>query len=266
MPAFPSSLRWTLLLLLPLLGGAQLGCKGTPLNLLSLDDDIELGRSVEAEIAANPQEYPILPEQGNEEVYVYIREMTDKILHSGEVKYKDRFPWTVRIIHKDDVVNAFAAPGGFIYVYTGLIKFLDSEDQLAGVMGHEIAHADLRHSSRQLTKIYGVSLLSEILLGQDAELLKQVTTTLLALSFSRDHETESDMASVKYLCPTDWNAAGSAGFFRKIEDQPAPPQFLSTHPNPANRVKNIEDEKTRLACGGDQTYLTRYNQIKALLP
>jgi beta-barrel assembly-enhancing protease len=266
MASLSTSLRWTFLLLLPVLGGTQLACKGTPLNLLSLDDDIELGRSVEAEIAANPQEYPLLPEAGNEEVYLYIRGMADKILNSGQVRYKDRFPWTVRIVHKDDVVNAFAAPGGFIYVYTGLIKFLDTEDQLAGVMGHEIAHADLRHSSRQLTRMLGISLIAEALLGQNAELLKQVTTTLLALSFSREHETESDLASVKYLCPTDWNAAGSAGFFRKIEDQPSPPQFLSTHPNPANRVKNIEDEKTKLGCSGEETYLTRYNQIKDLLP
>jgi len=72
-------------------------------------------------------------------------------------KHKDDFAWQVKIIDDPETLNAFATPGGYIYVYTGLIKFLDTEDQLAGVMGHEIAHADLRHSTRQMTSSYGVS-------------------------------------------------------------------------------------------------------------
>jgi predicted Zn-dependent protease len=246
----------------------MLSCKGklSEFNLLTLEQDIELGRSVEAEIAANPQEYPILPEQGYEEVYQYVRGIARDIIDGGEVKYRQEFPWTIYIINDPNTLNAFAAPGGFIYFYTGLIKFLDSEDQFAGVMGHEIAHADLRHSSRQLTRIMGVSLIAEALLGQNQELLKQVTTTLLALSFSREHETESDLASVKYLCQTPYNAAGAAGFFKKLEGQPTPPEFLSTHPNPANRVENIEGERTRLGCDGEETFMSRYAQIKAMLP
>ena len=61
------------------------------------------------------------------------------------------FDWELKIIHDDETLNAFCAPGGYIYVYTGLIKFLAHEDNLAGVIGHEIAHADLRHSTQQLT-------------------------------------------------------------------------------------------------------------------
>ena len=71
-----------------------------------------------------------------------------------------------RLIDDDKTLNAFCTPGGFIYVYTGLIKFLDSEDQLAGVMGHEIAHAALRHSTRQMTKVYGVQTLLQVATGR----------------------------------------------------------------------------------------------------
>lgn len=257
-----------LLLAFPILSPTWISCKGklSDFNLLTLEQDIELGREVEKEIASNPQEYPILPEQGNEEVYQYVRGIANQIINGGHVTYRTEFPWTVYIINDPNTLNAFAAPGGFIYFYTGMMKFLDSEDQFAGVMGHEIAHADLRHSSRQLTRIMGVALIAEALLGQNQELLKQITTTLLALSFSREHETESDMASVKYLCHTDYNAAGAAGFFKKIEGQPTPPEFLSTHPNPANRVKKIEDERDRLGCTGEETFTSRYAQIKALLP
>ena len=65
----------------------------------------------------------------------------------------------LRIIHDDSTLNAFCTPGGYIYIYTGILKFLDSEDEFAGVLGHEIAHADLRHSTRQMTKQYGVQIL-----------------------------------------------------------------------------------------------------------
>ena len=74
------------------------------------------------------------------------------------------------------------------------------------------------------------------------------------------------MASVRYLCGTEYNAAGSAGFFRKMEGQPTPPVFLSTHPNPANRVKKIDEEKVKLTCSGSQTYNSKYVQMKNLLP
>lgn len=251
-----------------LISVTHLSCKGglDQFNLLSIEQDIELGREVEKEIASKPGEYPILPESGNEQAYTYIRNLKDQILNSGHIQYRNEFPWTVRIIHQDSILNAFCAPGGFIYVYTGLIKFLDTEDQLSGVMGHEIAHADLRHSSRQLTKIMGVSLVIDALLGKDLALLSQIATTLIALSFSREHETESDLASVKYLCPTDLNAAGAAGFFKKLEGTPSPPEFLSTHPDPGNRVTKIENEKIRLGCKGNAVYDARYAAFKALLP
>jgi predicted Zn-dependent protease len=235
-------------------------------NLLPLEQDLQLGLEVEKEIAANPAQYPILPEKGNEEAYAFVRGIAKKILDSGQVKHKDQFNWTVRIIRDDKTLNAFCAPGGYIYVYTGLIKFLDTEDELAGVLGHEIAHADLRHSTRQLTKIMGLSLVAEALLGQQQQQLQQIATNLIALGFSRSHETESDMASVRYLCGTDYNAAGAAGFFRKMEGKPTPPEFLSTHPDPGNRVQKIDGEKTRLACAGPGVKDERMARIKRLLP
>lgn len=235
-------------------------------NLLPIEQDIQLGQEVQKEISNKPTEYPLLPEKGNEQIYQYIRGITTKILNTGKLTYRNEFPWEVKIIHDDKTLNAFCAPGGYIYVYTGLIKFLDSEDQLAGVMGHEIAHADLRHSTRQMSKAMGLTMLTQILVGQKQEELQQLAIGIIGLSFSREHETEADMASVNYLCGTDYNAAGAAGFFRKMEGQPSPPVFLSTHPNPNNRVKKIDEEKAKLTCSGGQTYNSKYVQMKNLLP
>ena len=261
--------RLCLLAALPTLAGC--GGGGGGLNLFSLDQDKQLGAQVNQEILANPREYPVLPERGNEEAYGYIRGITDKILNSGKVEHKDEFAWEVRLIDDDNTLNAFATPGGYIYVYTGLIKYLDTEDQLAGVMGHEIAHADQRHSTRQMTKLYGVQALAALASGsQGGALAGNVLGSLLQLKFGRGMETEADTYSVIYLCPTGYEADGAAGFFRKLEAGGSggqrPPEFLSTHPNPGNRVANIEAQANQRSCGTPSgSGASKHQRIKSLL-
>jgi predicted Zn-dependent protease len=239
---------------------------GAGLNLFTVEQDMELGKQTAQQIANDPQQFPVLPERGNEEIYKYINDITNTILASGKVDYADQFVWEVKIIDQDSVLNAFCTPGGYIYVYTGLIKFLDSEDQLAGVMGHEIAHAARRHSTAQMTKVYGVAALSSVITGNaNPSLLEQIAIGLIQLRFSRNHETDADTHSVIYLCDSGYNAAGAAGFFKKMEGQPTPPEFLSTHPNPGNRVENIEAKAVELGCGTGNTYKERYERMKRLL-
>ncbi len=236
------------------------------INLFSIQDDKNLGLQVSNEIQNASTEYPLLAERGNEEVYRYIRSITNNILNSGNVKHKDDFVWQVKIIDDPETLNAFATPGGYIYVYTGLIKFLDTEDQLAGVMGHEIAHADLRHSTRQMTSSYGVSTLLSVATGNaNPGAVQQILTGLTSLKFSRNHETEADTYSVNYLCNTKYDAAGAAGFFRKIAGSSAPPEFLSTHPSSDGRVKNIESQAAAKNCKPSTTSTTTHNRIKQLL-
>jgi len=245
------------------------GCEFTKktvnkVNLFSIEDDIKLGLQVSQEIANDPKQFPILAERGNEDVYRYIRKITNKILNSGKVVNRNNFKWQVKIIDDIETLNAFATPGGYIYVYTGLIKYLDSEDQLAGVMGHEIAHADQRHSTKQMTKSGALDLLLSAAIGE-REAVKQVVGGIVGLRFSRTHETEADEYSVRYLCGTNYNAAGAAGFFKKIGGAGSPPEFLSTHPNPDNRVEQIEARAKVMGCRGNSTNKTEYNRIKGLL-
>ena len=221
------------------------------LNVFSIEQDKQLGKQVAAEIEGNTAEYPILDSAKNVKAYKYIYGIRDKILNTGKVKYKDEFKWQVRIVDNDEVLNAFCTPGGYIYFYTGIIKYLDNEAQLAGVMGHEMGHADLRHSTRQMTKIYGIQILAAAALG-DQQALAQITTGLIGLQFSRSHETEADRMSVEYLCPTSWPADGGAGFFEKIQagGGGGTPEFLSTHPSPANRIENYHKWAAENNCGG----------------
>ncbi|TVR77253.1 MAG: peptidase M48 [Chitinophagaceae bacterium] len=259
------SLSLSFILMLSL---SMFSCKKGGINIFTLEDDKQLGLQVSEQIASNPSEFPILSESAYPEAYAHINRIMNAVLNSGEVNYRDEFDWQVKIIHDDNTLNAFAAPGGYMYFYTGLIKFLDTEDQFAGVMAHEIAHADRRHSTQQLTRQYGVSTLLGVVLGEDPGLLAEIAAGLVFLRFSRNHERDADKHSVIYLCPTDYNSAGAAGFFQKIEssNSTSPPEFLSTHPNPGNRVTDINEKKVELNCTGEETFQQSYQDFKNSLP
>lgn len=242
---------------------------GGEVNIFSIEDDKTLGKQLEDEIAADPQQYPILDPVKYAKAYEHLGRIVNTILNSGQVNHKDDFEWTFKIIQNDSVLNAFAGPGGKIYVYTGIIKYLDSETQLAGVLGHEIAHADRRHVTDQLTKAYGVSLLLDVVLGKNHGTLADIAANLAFLKFSRNAEAEADKYSVIYLCPTDYGANGAAGFFEKLISQGqagGTPVFLSTHPDPGDRVKAINDEAGTMDCGAENIDKSRYQDFKSSLP
>lgn len=237
------------------------------INLFTVADDRKFGLEVAAEIESDLTKYKILDSSKNVAVYKYIYKVRDNILNSGQVEHKNDFNWRIRVINDDSTLNAFCTPGGYIYVYTGILKFLDSEDQFAGIMGHEIAHADKRHSTRQMTQMYGIQMMLEIVAG-DRDLVKQVSSALIGMKFSRIHETEADLFSVKYLCPTPYNAAGGAAFFEKIQAMGSArtPEFMSTHPDPGNRIENFQANKTELGCTADGKFVNEYKAMVALLP
>jgi predicted Zn-dependent protease len=212
----------------------------------------------------------VLSEASYPLAYQHIRRIRDNILASGELKYGTRFSWEVKIIDAD-VLNAFAAPGGYMYFYSGLIKFLDNEAQFAGVMAHEMAHADRRHSTDNLTKQYGISIMLEILVGDNPNQLAEIAagwaSGLSSLAFSRTNEYEADEYAVKYLKKTDYSPCALGDFFVKMEAQEGntqrPPVFLSTHPSPEDRLEKINEH-----CAGSsgELFATRYQEFQNSLP
>jgi len=244
-----------------------------PFVIFSIEDDKKLGLQTKQQIESDTKQFPILSEKGNEQAYAYLRKITQEILDKGNLTYRKEFAWEVKIIKDDKTLNAFCTPGGYIYVYTGLIKFLDKEDDLAGVMGHEIAHADRRHSIRQIQSQYGIQVLTSVLLGNNPSVMEQLAAqiagTLGGLSFSRDHEREADEFSVRYLSNTQYACNGAASFFEKLlslSQGQEPPQFLSTHPSSSSRVQDINAKADEIKCNkGASNTLTEYQKFKALL-
>lgn len=242
--------------------------------LFSVEDDKTLGLQVSQEIESDPVNYPILSEIDYPEAYAYLNGMKEAILNSSEVDYRNEFVWQLKIIDAD-ILNAFATPGGYIYVYTGLINYLENADDLAGVLGHEIAHADRRHSVKQLEKVYGVQLLLSIVLGNDPSQIEQIAAQIATagstLAFSRDNESDADEFSVKYLADTEYACNGAASFFSKLianGQDTGVPEFLSTHPNPDNRVDDINGHASTVGCSTSpitESGMT-YEEFKLSLP
>ena len=100
-------------------------------NLFTLQDDIALGEQVRAEIESDSSGMELLDSSAYSQIYGYLYSIRDSILYGGEVHYKTEFPWRIRIIKDDSTLNACCAPGGYIYIYTGILKYLEAEDQRA---------------------------------------------------------------------------------------------------------------------------------------
>lgn len=251
------------------------GCdRNNNLSLFSYEEDIMLGKQLNEEILNRPDQYPILNPEQYPQAYQYLSGILEKILESGEVNYQEEFPWQIYIIQDDSTLNAFATPGGYIYVYSGLIKYLEKEDDLAGVLAHEIAHADLRHSTRQLQKAYGLNLILSLALGEGGSVAEQiigkVVGDLSTLSFSRQYEKEADLMSVEYLAGTPYQCDAAKSFFLKLrekeEAQGFVPTFLSTHPNPDNRIEAIENKGAEINCQMQPFDPASYQEFQQSLP
>ena len=242
-------------------------------NAFSVQDDVTLGQQLDEEIRANPSQYPIL---NSVEATRYVQDIANEIISSPQVKYRGTFPYKVQIINDAKTINAFAAPGGYIYDYTGLLKFLDNEATLAAVISHEIAHAERRHSTKRMTKIYGVQIVLDVVLGKNPSQLEQIGANLLTglglLKNSRDDEYEADEYSFKYLQSTKWYPGATIFFFDKVKENQSGgllEELLSTHPMPEDRIKAVEDliKAADLPAPSESNlFAKRYSQFKDTLP
>jgi predicted Zn-dependent protease len=272
-----NSKYFSLLLILILLSGCS---KDGDVNFFSIQDDKDFGSELKKEILSNPSEYPIVDESINPEPYQYIRGMMNQVLESEDIYHSEEFNWEVYIIDRKDIINAFAAPGGKLFFYTGLIDYLNSGAELAGVMAHEVAHSDRRHSTETLTKQYGLSILLSILLGDNPSKLEQIAGELAlatgTLQFSQKHEYEADEYSVRYLASVknqkNYRPGGILGFFNKLKENGQwyssdenPIHFMRTHPPDDKRVDNINTVLEELNNPTGNDFTEEYNNFKNAL-
>jgi predicted Zn-dependent protease len=241
--SLPPAARFRGLVLSAMLASiAAAGCASNPVSgknevsLISEAEELEMGRRGDAEIRREMGVYR------DEDLQRYVSGIGERI---ASVSHRPNLPWTFTVLDIP-AVNAFALPGGFVYVTRGLLAHLGDESELAGVLGHEVGHVTARHVSQQYTRSAGTSLavmLVSIFVPaiQPFGDLANVGLGTLFLKYSRDDELESDRLGVEYAAKAGWDPTGVPRFLTTLSridalSERGIPNWLSTHPNPESRV------------------------------
>ena len=172
----------------------------------------------------------------NARINRYVDQIGQRLAAASE---RPDLPYTFQVV-RDDSVNAFATMGGFVYVTTGLLSTVDNEAQLAGVMGHEIAHITERHALKQMRQA-AVTRGIATAAGVDTNRLVNLGVEFaLKRPGSRSDELEADRKSLQMLAKAGYPPSAMVAFLEKLLDQPSPPSFLSTHPATNDRISAIQ--------------------------
>jgi predicted Zn-dependent protease len=255
-----------LAVLVALTGGCsavQSGQRAAANVVFPVEQEQEVGRQMAAQLQ---QELTFVRDP---QVVGYIQQLGARIVAAAGDDVPEGIEFRFHVVDDDKTVNAFAIPGGDIYVYTGLLKLVDDEAELMGVLGHEVAHVTRRHIAQQLTTQFGLQALTAIALGQNAGLLTQLAAAAASqgalLKYSRDHERDADYVGLKYEADAGWDPRGMMSFFAKMEQLggsgSSMPTFLLTHPAPDERVENAEERIAELGDVPNERGREPYQQL-----
>lgn len=228
-------------------GCATSGFNQGQFNMISIEEEKKLGGEYKAEVDNE------LHAQGkyyqDSLVTPYVNGLGRRLLASApEVK----FAYTFSVVNTK-VVNAFAVPGGHIYIHTGLIAEARNEAELAGVISHEIGHVVARHGSERLSAILAATLVGQILVGAQedeidrllTQLAVQLVTTGGMLAYSRANENEADRIGADIMYRAGYDPRAMVGFFERLHDKKGDMSrfevFISTHPDPRDRQARVKD-------------------------
>ena len=247
-----------------LLAGATVSAAA--ITLVSIEQEIEIGRQ------ANAQLLKQAPELRDPEVSEYIRSIGRRLV---SVAPGPKYPYTFRVLNYREV-NAFALPGGPIWVHQGVLRTATNESQVAGVLAHEVAHIAQRHAADQLTASIvtnlGLGLFSALLGNSGGADAARSAAGLLAdgafLKFSRDDEREADLVGLRMMSRAGWDGRGMVELFetlrREARSNPrALEVYFSSHPPPQDRIKELQSHMARHAGGRRDS--GQFQAIKARL-
>ena len=217
-------------------------------NLFSKDQDVQLGKESATEVR---KQMTVINDPF---LTGYVNRVGKRLANAQEAR-DSGYPFTFEVV-ADPTINAFALPGGPMFINTGLLKAVDNEAQLAGVMGHEMSHVILRHGTNQASKAQLIQLPAILasqtaggsMIGKLAQAGIGLGANGVLLKFSRTAESQADLMGSHLMADAGYDPVQMAKFFEKLsaEGGARGPQFFSDHPNPDNREAAIQKEVSRL--------------------
>lgn len=221
------------------------GCDGLTSFFVSNEQEVQLGFEVSKEI---DQDYTLFAE--DDPVTQWATQLVDGMTPAADAfRESEKFDgYKVHVIDDNSLVNAFAAPGGFVYIASGLVLASDTCAEVAGVVGHEMAHVTERHSAKSLAKNAATLGLSDFLLndGITKDIAEGVYVFAMQTHFSRKDESAADRVGAEIMYETGYNPYALADMFRFLGDQGTSPnkltQFFSSHPESTERANTIEKQ------------------------
>jgi len=248
------------------IGNRNIGARGIG-NWYSLEKEIAMGKQYAQEVEQSVKlvQDPVVTE--------YVNRIGQNIVRNSDAKV----PFTIKVVDSDEI-NAFALPGGFFYVNSGLLLAADDEAELAGVMAHEIAHVAARHSMRQMTRSNLANLGSIPLIfmggwaGYAIRSAAGFALPMTFLTFSRGFEAEADYLGLEYMYKTGYDPQAFVSFFEKLQakEKKKPgtlAKAFSTHPQTPDRIGKSQDEIAKVLPSKD-TYVvntSEFDQVKGRL-
>ena len=248
------------------IGNRKIGGKGLG-NWYSLEKEIQMGKSYAQQVEASVKlvQDPVVTE--------YVNRIGQNLVRNSDAKV----PFTIKVVDSDEI-NAFALPGGFFYVNSGLIIAADNESELAGVMAHEIAHVAARHATRQMTRAQYANFATVPLIfvgggiGYAAYNAMSLALPLTFLSFSRGFEAEADYLGLEYMYKTGYDPQSFIAFFEKVEakEKKKPgtlAKAFSTHPPTPDRIEKSQEEIAKVLPSKPEYVLdtSEFDTVKARL-
>lgn len=248
------------------IGNRNIGNRGLG-NWYTLEKEIRMGKEFATQIESSVKlvQDPVVNE--------YVNRIGQNLVRNSDAKV----PFTIKVVDSDEI-NAFALPGGFFYVNSGLILAADEESELAGVMAHEIAHVAARHGTRQMTRGQWANIASLPLIfigggiGYAARTAASIGLPLTFMSFSRGFEEEADYLGMQYMYATGYDPNSSISFFEKIQAQEKKrpgtlAKAFSSHPQTPDRISKLQNEMSTILPAKDQYLVStsEFDEVKMRL-
>lgn len=235
-------------------------------------DQIMIGDAIATMINDPANGYNVLPREGYEELYTHLNTLMDQITNTAIVQRREYFDWKI-VVLDDEELNAFIAPGGSLYICSGLLKFLEGEHELVGMIAHEVAYADSDNLINQMKIEFGSKKLSKVI-SNDAEkdeIISDMTNALGTMSFTNDAVAEADQFCTEIICEFEWDGEGLLSLIKRGGSDPFKTiKWLQSKPVTGTRINdltNLIHDRVE-ACGlSDSTFQQRYlEQVIEKLP